>query len=381
MKEFLKNILLISIPSLIILVVLLEVILSFFMPLPSKPTTIFYEPTKMEKFSPESGSGVYTKGKFFQIRATWNINNEGWNSPIDYHSKPDKDIIAVIGDSYIEAYQVDMDKSYPFLLDEKLSPDKEVYAFGKSGYPLSQYLHLSRVVSKKFNPSTLVFNTVHNDFRESIDGERGERYKSMMQLMIHPDSSVTERAPYYNDHLKNLLNPGIVRRLANKSRLQRYIRHPDFLGIRPMDRLSDFMSSLTKEEGGQEIKNQSNFENNINTEKVLEMEDQIRLAVDYIIGTIRKENPDKRIIFILDAPRENIYSEVSVENSGTYWIHELMKEVTSKYNVEFINLAPLMEADYQKNGKKFNSDVDWHWNEYGHKFVSETLYNHLISSY
>lgn len=110
------------------------------------------------------------------------------------------------------------------------------------------------------------------------------------------------------------------------------------------------------------------------------MKEQIELVVDYTIGKIREENPDKRIIFILDAPRENIYSGINVEKSGSYWLHELMQKVTSKYNVEFINLAPLMEADYQKNGKKFNSEIDWHWNEYGHTFVAETLYNHLTLS-
>ena len=92
----------------------------------------------------------------------------GWNYPIDYYPINDKKLIAVIGDSYIEAFQVDVDKNYPFLLREKLKNDYEVYAFGKSGAPLSQYLHISRYVNRHFDPDILIFNLVHNDFDESI---------------------------------------------------------------------------------------------------------------------------------------------------------------------------------------------------------------------
>jgi hypothetical protein len=43
---------------------------------------------------------------------------DGTALPIDYLSLKREDVkrIAVIGDSYIEAFQVDIDKSYPYVL-------------------------------------------------------------------------------------------------------------------------------------------------------------------------------------------------------------------------------------------------------------------------
>ena len=139
------------------------------------------------------------------------------------------------------------------------------------------------------------------------------------------------------------------------------------------------MVESISEDENQNPKKAADFESNINTGEVLEMQEQIELAVDYTIGKIRQENPDKRIIFVMDAPRQTIYAGGSLNNSGAFWLYGLMSEVTNKHSVEFIDLSSLMEADYQQNQKPFNSEVDWHWNEYGHQFVAKTLYNHLIS--
>ena len=379
MREFINNVLLVSIPSLIILFILLEIILAFFMPLPSRPQTVFYPQTSILKFSPESGSGTYTKGKFFQLRADWHINNEGWNSPIDYKTPPDDDLIAVIGDSYVEALQVDISKSYPNLLNEMLPDSQEVYAFGKSLYPLTQYLFISRHVVEKYNPGTLIFNIVHNDFSESIKGGISDvRFRSLMTVTINPDSSVTENEPVLTDFLDNKLNPGFLRSLVRKSRVQRYIRHHEYLGINFQRIFSNMVESVNSNDE-QNQDETPEFEANINTADVFEMREQIRIAVDYAIGKIREENPNKRIIFVMDAPRDMIYAGKDVTSSGAYWLHDLMDEVTQKHHVEFINLAPLMQADYRKNQQRFNSKIDWHWNEYGHQFVAETLYTYLTS--
>ncbi|WP_234571648.1 SGNH/GDSL hydrolase family protein [Rhodohalobacter sp. 614A] len=379
MREFIKNVLLVSIPSLIILIIMLEIILAFFMPLPSRPETIYDEQTNILKFNPESGSGTYTKGKFFQLRADWSINNEGWNSPIDYQPDSGKNLIAVIGDSYVEALQVDITKSYPNLLNEMLPDDQEVYAFGKSLYPLTQYLHVSRYVVEKYNPSTLVFTIVHNDFNESITGGTDDpRFRSLMTVTVNPDSTIIENDPVFTNFLDEKLNPGFVRSIIQKSRVQRYVRHYEYLGINLQRMFANMTESLSADEEEAE-KEAPNFEANINPEEVFEMREQIELAVDYTIGKIREENPNKRIIFVMDAPREVIYDGNDVSTSGAYWLNDLMRETTEKYNMDFLNLAPWMQADYREHQTKFNSEVDSHWNEYGHQFVAETLYNYLTS--
>lgn len=63
---------------------------------------------------------------------------------------------------------MDVDKNYPFVLREKLQNDYEVYAFGISGVPLSEYFHISRYVNKYFDPDILIINLFYNDVDESI---------------------------------------------------------------------------------------------------------------------------------------------------------------------------------------------------------------------
>ncbi len=378
MKNFFKNILLVTVPTLIITILLLELILSFLMPLPSRPETIYDQQTDILKFSPESGSGTYTKGKFFQIRADWNINNAGWNSLVEYEPETDKNLIAIIGDSYVEALQVDVDEKYAHVMRDMLGPETDVYSFGKSLYALPQYLHVSRHVTETYNPSTLIINVVHNDFEESLEGAGADlRHQALMQLIVEEDSTITERPPYYHPYLQERLNPGWFRSLMLKSRLQRYIRYPDFLGIQPVRMVQEYFNRSDSETEADSEQDEPVYEANVNVEEVHSKENQIRLAVDYVVKTIREENPEKQIIFIMDAPRGFIYRGAPVEESGVYWLHQLMEEVTKKYNVGFIDLTSVMQKDYLENGEKFNSEVDTHWNEHGHQLVAETLTNYL----
>lgn len=54
---------------------------------------------------------VYRKSFLHNIKANYNINKTGWNSNKEYYEEKSKERIAIIGDSYVEALQVDSDKS------------------------------------------------------------------------------------------------------------------------------------------------------------------------------------------------------------------------------------------------------------------------------
>ena len=166
--RYVKGIAFITIPTLVLVAVILEVLFRTIIPASQVPQACFDGVWNIYKFCPGQGSGVSTKGKLAHSASTWRINNAGWNSPIDYQSKGERDRIAVIGDSYVEAFQIDITESYPYLLSNALGADYEVYSFGISGAPLSQYLNLSRYVVSEFDPDVLIFNVVHNDFEESI---------------------------------------------------------------------------------------------------------------------------------------------------------------------------------------------------------------------
>lgn len=269
----------------------------------------------------------------------------------------EKKLITVIGDSYIEAFQVDADENYPYLLKKKLKTDYEVYAFGISGAPLSQYLHISRYVNKYFNPDILIIDLVHNDFDESIY-ELNPQDFHWLQVSINEDDSITETIPYPNYSFQQY-NPW--KRLVYKSALFRYL----YLNLKVKRIHKKFMKN-----------NIDAVEANIKVNATKKYEKLIFKATNYLVKTIREENSEKRIVFVFDAPRNTIYNN-SLNESNVLWMHEMMKTICANNNVEYIDLTSFMKENYRISKIMFNSDLDGHWNEYGHKFVADILYEYL----
>ncbi len=314
----------------------------------------FDEANKMYHHDNSRETGMFTNGRFAELRARWRINNMGWNYPIDYSSLEDNSLIAIVGDSFIEAFQVDVNNNYPYLLREMLIPEYEVYAFGMSGAGLSQYLNMSRYVKKKFDPDILIFNVVYNDFDESVyELDKGRSY--FLQISIDDGLlSEIEPVPNYNFQQYNLL-----KRLVYKSALFRYIWHNLKFSFITWGNLIIDDFDVKKE-----------------FDRIREYEQLISQATDYIVKTIREENQDKRLIFLFAPPNEAVY-DYFFDISRIEWLYNLMDETCQKYNVEYVDFTEVMRQDYQHNKRKFNSDVDGHWNDYGHKFVAEFLYDYL----
>jgi lysophospholipase L1-like esterase len=359
--KIVKNIISITLPTILILLVVLELFFRFVIPASYIPIDFFAENDKMVSYSRAKEKGQITIGKFAKIRTRFRINNMGWNYPIDYYPVNGKELIAVIGDSYIEAFQVNVDKNYPFLLRDQLKNKYEVYAFGKSGAPLSQYLNISRYVNKYFNPDILIFNLVHNDFDESIQELNGINNK-FLKVSINEAGTITETTPQ-PDYSTQQYRP--FKRFIYKSAIVRYL----YLNLH----INGTLQRISNPHANSPL---DTYEANINTADVKKNKELIIKVTNYLLSTIREENPDKRIIFMFDAPRANIYNN-TLDRSNVLWMNEMMDTICAKHNIEYIDLTPLMQKDYQINNTKFNSDIDFHWNEYGHKLIANILYEYL----
>jgi len=133
--------------------------------------------------------------------------------------------------------------------------------------------------------------------------------------------------------------------VAEKSALMRYLVH----NLKIMNLIRELFAMRT-------IKYEDNVEVGVFNSHM----GSIRLATEYILGQIRNENKDKRIIFIMDAPRRNIYKN-TLDKSKTFKLHEL------------IDLTEPMREDFEKNRREFQSEHDWHWNEEGHRVAYEQV--------
>jgi hypothetical protein len=338
---------------------LLEIVFRTAMPAASLPKSLWNSEYNIPSFEPGT-SGKYSFGKFCHTGGKWQINNEGWNSPYDY-TKNNKPTIAIFGDSYIEAFQIDVEKSLGPVLQNKLAPQFNVFSFGTSGAPLSQYLQLARYANRKFEPQIMVLNLIHNDFDESIAAQQYN--KLYLRYRKINDSTFAE------DGIEKNPEASFRFKMLNATATGRYLLHN--LKIQEMDFNSFFKRKSTSDTAA--------FNANIDVKKVLAQQDDIRKVTELILLQLKKEFPSTRLILLMDGLRKEIYDNTPPEESNIIWMNTMVKELANQHNIEFIDLTEAFAADYQKNNTHFESPYDWHWNEYGHRIAAETLYQQITS--
>tara|TARA_R110002051_G_scaffold138268_1_gene211022 strand:+ start:25295 stop:26224 length:930 start_codon:yes stop_codon:yes gene_type:complete len=96
-------------------------------------------------------SGYAVTGNRNQNLSEFRINNSGFNSFREFNPSYKKKEIALVGDSFIEGFHQDYDKSTGKKIETNLNNDFEVYEYGYAGYDLANELHLINAYSKKFD--------------------------------------------------------------------------------------------------------------------------------------------------------------------------------------------------------------------------------------
>src|SRR3954454_14013649 len=156
------------------------------------------------------------------------VNNAGFVNDQDY-VRDGPPLLAVIGDSFIEAQMVLYAQSLQGRLATALKDKFRVYSFAGSGAPLSQYLIWGGYAAKEYGARAIVINVVGNDFDESLSAYRlGPGF-----WQYAPDSDGTLQLRL-NEH-----QAGTLISLARHSALARYVIinlgiQNHLFGIRPL---------------------------------------------------------------------------------------------------------------------------------------------------
>jgi hypothetical protein len=119
-------------------------------------------------------SGCYNIEGF----SCYSINTHGWRDREHAIAKPPGVFrIAVIGDSFVEALQVDVDKTFWRILESDLrarGKPVEVLAFGRSNFDVAQYFETLRHHVSPYRPDVVVVaffsgNDLHYSLRRLVD--------------------------------------------------------------------------------------------------------------------------------------------------------------------------------------------------------------------
>jgi hypothetical protein len=299
------------------------------------------------------------------IAAPFAINDQGWNSALDSYSKDRGNglgRIAIIGDSYVHAAQVPFTASFAEVTQEKLRASgcpTEVFRFGMSGAPLSQYLHVLRKEVISYHPDIVIVLLVHNDFDESFLFMPGRYSSSFLKLQLGDGVVAQEIQP-------QPYHPGPFDRL----RLSATFRYLYYTQRIRLQNVRDLVFGVEVE----------GFEANIDVQKAMRLLEQISVATDYTVAKMAEvtKNNEIELVLVMDGHRQAIYGKAEEDwGHGPLALNALASQIAQRHNLALIDLHEYFREDWRKRGLRFEDDTDWHWNAFAHRFVADVLVNFL----
>jgi len=283
------------------------------------------------------------------------INNFGYATDRDFITKnlqknKKNKIVAVIGDSFVEAVQVSNKDTFHALLD-KSNENIDIYAIGVNGSPLSQYIAFYKYAEELFDPDIYIFTIVYNDFDQSWF-----KIKKAPGYHYFTDEDDLELANYKPSYFKDL---------ARKSAFVRYI----YLDLQISVQLNRFKKIFKKSE--KEISSTQ-----INDDYNKMRKELGNKAADIFMGYIKDLSERKKVIIVLDGDRNSIYDgklNRKIDSFFTLWVDRVIYHAKRIESLHLIDMHPIFLSDWQRKQRKFNWEYDGHWNERGHSVVSQAL--------
>jgi len=354
-KNVLKNLCCLTIPGALFTFLLLELCFRVVIRASEPPYAYFDPKEQLLRYDPrKTRTGICTVGSLGRHPARWRINNLGWNSLVDFRIEGrTKPLIALIGDSFIEGFNVDAGHSVSDILRGHLEDRYDVYGFGLGGANLAQYLQMSRYVNRVFAPQLLIVNMIHNDFDDLF---KEHSRVGMLSLEGQATGVFREAAivPYV---------PNRFKRMARVSSVFRYL-------------VLNLSYDLGRWRRRIPPAAQDRAQAHVDAESLDSQQTQIIHAVEYLFQKLQEENRERSVIVVMDGPRRDIYAD-TVEASPVRWMNDVVRQQCQRHQFHFIDMTAPFQDRFRRDGKKFEFDEDYHWNQLGHRVVAEELLGYV----
>lgn len=284
------------------------------------------------------------------------VNNDGFVNDQDYDPNATTPLLAVIGDSYIEAGMVPFGQTVAGRLAKDVGPGGRVYSFAASGAGLTQYVVWASYARDRYRPQAYVFSIIANDFDEAL-WHRG-RSPGFHHFERHTDGTSTIRRVDYQ--------PSFWRRVLRRSALAMYL-----VTNMKVQRIFDFS---VQNLGAKDTRWSANIPYE-STEAELA---DYHWAVDRFLDALPEATgvAPNQIVLTFDAIRPDLYDPALANDAerGTWGIMRtyVMDQARAR-GMGVVDMHPVFVAHYAREHRHFESPNDGHWNAMAHGLVTTAV--------
>ena len=306
------------------------------------------------------------------------VNGAGFVNDREYEPGETSPLLAVIGDSYVEATMVPYSETLHGRLAAALEDRGRVYSFAASGAPLSQYLVWARHAAEVYGPSAMVFVVVGNDFDESLLAykqgpgfhhydEEGEGKLTLVRVDYEPNPyrSIVQLSALARYLVFNLQALETLPRVSGE--IQRF-----WTG------LMSFMSggggngavdaTVLSTGGGEDDRYVGNVPRRVGADRLASS----KRAVDAFFRDLPGMSglAPKSILFVVDGVRYPTDYDLSA-----YFVQmrRYFLERAESLGYGTIDMERHFVREHQANGTRFEFPTDGHWNGSAHALAAQAI--------
>ncbi|MEP2028887.1 MAG: hypothetical protein ABJI96_09315 [Paracoccaceae bacterium] len=292
-------------------------------------------------------------GSDFSHVITKHINNYGYatDNNFDVTREIDKPLVAIVGDSYVEAIQVRNEHSFHGVLSSSYQ-EMDFYPIGVGGSPLSQYVAFAKFASEEFSPNAYIFIVIENDFDQSFF-----RYKGSPGFHYFSSDGGLERVDY---------SPTALEVVARKSAFLRYL----ILDLKIRFQFENLKKRWVNGDAEKIEKNTVRYKPS--QSRI----DDAKYAIDIFLTKMEEIVNGKPVLFVVDGDRRSIYNGGIERNMDRFYnisFGYFLDKASGFKKFTVLDMHPIFLRHWFQFERSFNFKYDFHWNRLGHKIVAESI--------
>jgi hypothetical protein len=297
---------------------------------------------------------TWSRGWNFSIVNRIRVNNAGYVNNQDYFGDDPKPLIAVVGDSYVEAAMVPYADTLHGRLAASLAPRARVYSFAASGAPLSQYVVWAREAREIWKATALIVVVVGNDFDESLAAvKQGPGFHHYER---NPEGALELRRFDYR--------PNPMREVVRASALSRYL----FFNLQVLHHAARVKQMFSSASGVTPQQFAGNTAVSADAERLSASREAISAFLRDTVA-VAGWRPEQ-VLFLLDGFRVP-GNALRLERSYFAQMRTHFMQAARAAGFEVLDLDPAFFAAWRTEGGSFDFPTDGHWNARAHGIAAD----------